>query len=410
MINNPHENRRNHFAITKTVTTVFVTILVLSIILYIIKSTSRKKIDSLQISQYKAFSQNSQDSDKINEKEKITHFSSDSRRQKNISIAFSQLMPTPPVNDIKIDQYKRVWIATEKGVYKIENDELTSFTTENGKFPFAQATCIEFDGKNIWVGGLYGISVYKENGKFVSLTPYFALPSNVVWDILWDGEQLWVATQKGVAFYKSLKIDNILNGVLFSNKTEDNATKVLNSSTTNNGLRSSWCTQIARYYNWLAVTHDNGLSILNLGFPGADPRSWKNIDHAKSSISRPIQDMIFDGKNIWLGTPTGLMMINTSLRDFDSRFSSEMISFSELHGLPSNNIKSMVYHKNTIWLGTDRGLARIRNNQIQTISDLSGKKPEIIRKVAIQGDADNITLLWIGTDFGVQFINTQMAD
>ena len=120
--------------------------------------------------------------------------------------------------------------------------------------------------------------------------------------------------------------------------------------------------------------------------------------------------MTFDGKNIWIGTPTGLMMINTELKDFDSRFSTELISYSELHGLPSNNINSMIFHKNAIWLGTNNGLARIRNNNIQTISDISGKKPESIRKLAIQGEGDNITLLWIGTKSGVQFINTQMAD
>lgn len=409
MINTPSENRKNNFMVNKTVTTVFVTILVIAIIIFIVKSTSRKKIDSLQISQYKSFTQNNQVSDKSNNVDNFNAISKENRNQKNIPVAFSKMLSTPPVNDIKVDQYKRVWIATEKGVYKIENDELTAFSNENGKFPFSQASCIEFDGKNIWVGSLFGICVYNETGKFINQNSNFVLPSNIIWDILWDGEQLWIATQKGVAFFKSLKIDNIISGVQVTNK-EENETKVLNNSNTNNGLRSSWCTQIARYFNWLAVTHDNGLSLLNLAFPAADPRSWKNIDHAKSSIARPIHDMIFDGKNIWLGTPTGLMMINTQLKDFDNRFSAEMISFSKLHGLPSNNVNSMVYHKNTIWLGTTDGLARIRNNQIQTISDISGKKPENIRKLAIQGDSDNITLLWIGTDSGVQFINTQTVE
>lgn len=416
MINTPYEKRKKYFAANKTATTIFVTILVIAILVFIFKSTNRKKNDSLQISQYKSFgSSNSQLNSNKKTLDSLKQFSTESSRQKSISIAFSQILPTPPVNDIKVDQYKRVWIATEKGVYKLENDELTAFTQENGKYPFSQATCIESDGKNIWTGSLFGICRFNESGKFVNETNSFSLPSNVIWDILWDGEQLWISTQKGVAFFKSLIIDNLINGITSDKAAEDNSTKVLDKTTTNEGLQSSWCTNIARYSipghsNWLAVTHDNGLSVLNLAFPAADPRSWKNINHAKSYISRPIHDIIYDGNNIWLGTPTGLMMINTKLRDFPGNFSTEMISFSELHGLPSNNINSLVYHKNTIWLGTSNGLARLRNNQIQIISDISGKKPENIRKLALQGDGDNITLLWIGTDSGIQFINLQTAD
>ena len=407
MINTPHENRK--FNINKTTTTIFVTILVIAIIAFIVKSTSSKKNENLQISQYKSFTNTNQISSDKKTLDNIKQISSDSRGQRNISIAFSQVLPTPPVNDIKVDKYKRVWVATEKGVYKLENDELIAFDTENGKYPFPQASCIESDGKTLWVGSLFGICRYDESGKFVNETKAFSLPSNVIWDLLWDGEQLWVSTQKGVAFFKSLRVDNIINGISESSN-EENSTKVLSNTTTNNGLNGSWCTHIARYGNWFAVIHNNGLSILNLGFYAAEARSWVNIDHAKSSISRPINDMVFDGKYIWLATPTGLMMINRLLGEFYSGFSFEMVSFSELHGLPSNRINSMVYHKNSIWLGTSNGLARIRNNQIQTISDISGKKPESIRKLAIQGDGDNFNLLWIGTDSGIQFINTQMAD
>ena len=410
MTNTPKENKKNNLNIRRNVTTIFVTLLVIAIIFFIIKSTSQKKLESLPVNQYKSFTQSKQINDDKKPIEKLNNISSEGINKKNITVAFSQLLNTPPVNDIKIDQYKRVWVATEKGVYKIENDELTAFTVENGKYPFAQANCIEFDGKNIWIGSLFGICVYNEKGKFINQNSNFSLPSNIVWDILWDGEQLWVATQNGIAFYKSLIIDNILNGIYFDKNNEENKTKFLDNKNTNNGLRSSWGTKIARYYNWLAVIHDNGLSLLNLAFPAADPRSWKNIDHAKSYMSRPIHDIIFDSKNIWLGTPKGLMMINTPLKDFESRFSTEMVSFLKLHGLPSNNINSMAYFKNTIWLGTDNGLAKLRNNQIQIVSDISGKKPQKIRKLAIQGDTDNIILLWIGTDSGVQFINTQMAD
>ena len=406
MINTPNENRKKYFNTNNPLTKIFVTILVIAILVFIVKSTSHKKNSNLPVTQYKAFSNDNNSLNKQNTIDNIKQISSDTRGQKNISIAFSQTIPTPPVNDIKVDQYKRVWIATEKGVFKLENDEMTPFTQENGKFPFPQANSIETDGKNLWVSSLFGICKYDESGKFINKTDGFSLPSNVVWDIKLDGENLWVSTQKGIAFYKSVEIDDESN----DSKDKKETRIIIDKETTNNGLRSSWCTKISKYLNFLAVIHDNGLSVLNIGFPAGSPNAWKNIDHTKSSISRPIYDMTFDGKNIWLGTSTGLMMVNTPLKDFDNSFSSELVSYSELHGLPSNIVYSTVFYKNSIWLGTSKGLARIRNNNIQTISDISVKKPESIRKLAIQGEGDNITLLWIGTNSGVQFINTQMAD
>ena len=402
MTNTPNEYRKKYLNTNNPVTKIFVTVLVIAIIVFIVKTTGRKKSTNLPVTQYKSFTNDSSSQKDKNAIENLKQISSDSRGQKNLSVAFSQIIPTPPVNDIEIDQYKRVWIATEKGVYKLENDEMTAFTDANGKFPFPQANSIETDGKNIWVSSLFGICKYDESGKFINKTDKFSLPSNVVWDIKLDGDNLWVSTQKGIVFYKSVEVED---------ESNDAKSKIIiDKETTNNGLRSSWCTKIARYLNSLSVIHENGLSVFNIGFPAGSPNAWKNIDHTKSSISRPIYDMAFDGKNIWLGTSTGLMMVNTALKDFDSNFSPELVNYSELHGLPSNVIYSLVYHKNAIWLGTSKGLAKIRNNHIQTISDISGKKPEPIRTLAIQGEGDNINLLWIGTNSGVQFINTQLAD
>ena len=89
----------------------------------------------------------------------------------------------------------------------------TQDAVENGKYPFAQASCLETDGNNLWVGSLYGICVYNESGKFVNKNDFFPLPSKIIWDILWDGEQLWISTQKGISFFNSTTIDNIQNGI-----------------------------------------------------------------------------------------------------------------------------------------------------------------------------------------------------
>ena len=62
-------------------------------------------------------------------------------------------------------------------------------------------------------------------------------------------------------------------------------------------------------------------------------------------------------------------------------------------------------HRNSIWAGTDGGLVRIREDRIQLITASSGSAPERVRKLAASGD-----ILWIGSDRGLQFINTAMVD
>lgn len=316
--------------------------------------------------------------------------SSRQNSEKKITIPFSNLIALPPVNDIKADKSGKIWIATENGVYKYENTELFSYTTQNGKYPFKQAECIEIENNNILVGSLYGVSALNHNKKFINKTQEYNLPSEIVWQILWDGSNLWFSTQKGIAF-----------------KSENKPTITINSQNTNNGLRNDWCTRLARFSNWLGVSNDNGLSLWYLDMQAANPNSWKNLDKTKSIISRPIKDIVFDGRKLWLATPTGLMLISTTLDRFFSNFSNDLVTFTELNGLPSNSINSMVFHKNSIWLGTSKGLARIKinSNQIQKIAPLTGESEEVIRKLSLQDD-----ILWIGTNKGVQFINTTMVD
>lgn len=319
-------------------------------------------------------------------KTKATHNANTGKR---ISIPYSNLIKLPPVNDIKADKSGKVWIATENGVYKYENNEISKYTLENGKYPFRQAECIEIENNNVLVGSLYGVSCLNHSVKFVDKTKEYELPSSIIWEIKWDGNNLWFATQNGIAF-----------------KSIQKPTITLNSQNTNNGLRNNWCTHLLRFSNWLAISHDSGISLWYLNMQAANPTAWRNLDKTKSAISRPIRAMVFDGKKLWIGTPTGLMLLNTNTDKLYSRFSSELISFSELHGLPSNSINTMVFHKDSIWLGTSKGLARIiiHNNQIQTVSPITGEYNETIRKLALQDD-----ILWIGTNKGVQFINTAMV-
>ncbi|NCB38051.1 MAG: hypothetical protein EOM80_04710 [Erysipelotrichia bacterium] len=303
-------------------------------------------------------------------------------------IPFSRVFKTGSVNDLFVDPRGRLWAATEDGISTLENELLTNYSINDGTFPFEQAECLTHDGKQMWIGTLFGLCCRNESGKFVRADSSDTLPSQIIYDLLWDGTTIWVGTQKGIAF-----------------KAPSGNFQTVDEHTTNGGLRNNWCKNIARFSNWLVAAHDKGISIWNTSFPASNPELWKNIDNARSAISRPVTGLVFDGKNLWISTAHGVLLLTTPIEKFFSEFVPNLVSYSKIHGLPTNRVNAMISHKGNIWIGTDEGLARIKNERIQLISPSSGNYTRNIRQFAASGD-----ILWIGTDKGIQFINTAMVD
>ncbi len=373
-------NIKDFFLTHKKATIISLSVIVVILLLAIITRNSAP--ETVKIEQSQISSENN-----ANESNIPVQSAANTKNKKNLIVPFSKPINTPPINDIKVDHSGNVWLATNNGVYKLSSNELTAYTKQNSKFPFPQAECIECLQNEIFAGSLYGLCKLSKNDSFKNITDQYPLPSNVILSILWDNSNLWLATTKGVVF-----------------KNSNDQIDCLTTVSTNNGLKNDWCTNLIQFNQYLAVSNDSGLSIWNIQYPAANPTVWKNLEHTKTNIPRPINDIAFDGKNIWLATPSGLILLKTSLKQLYD-FSRESISYTEPNGLPSSKINTMVYHKNSLWLGTAKGLARFRNNQIQTISPLSGEKSEEIRKLAVHGD-----ILWIGTTNGIQYINTAVVD
>lgn len=303
-------------------------------------------------------------------------------------VPFSRPVKTAAVNDLLVDPSGTLWAATEAGVTSIENDQIKHYRLADGSFPFSQAQCLAHDGQQLWVGTLYGLSVMKDNKRFIRADSSVSLPSQMIWDLTTDGKTLWAGTQKGAAFLG-----------------KDGTFVCIDVETSNSGLRQNWCKRIFRMQNWFVAAHDSGISLWNTSFPAANPEWWKNIDHARAGLIRPVTDIAFDGKFLWLSTPRGVMHLITPVDRFFSDFVPSLVSYSRVHGLPSDRINSIMYHKASLWLATNEGLARIKNEHIQLISPESGNFARRIRKLASSGD-----LLWLGTENSIQFINTAMVD
>ena len=305
-----------------------------------------------------------------------------------MKIPFSKPIVTAAVNDLLVDPSGTVWAATETGVTSVQNDIVTHYSLADGTFPFPQAECLAHDGKQLWVGTLFGLCQKSQNNRFVRADVSESLPSQLIWDMTTDGTTLWVGTQKGAAF---------LN--------KEGTFTTIDEKSSNSGLRQNWCKQIFRMGSWFVAAHDKGISLWNTSFPAANPEWWKNIDHARAGLTRPVTDIAFDGKHLWLSTPRGVLHLTTPVDRFFSDFVPNLVSYSRIHGLPADRISSIISHKDSLWLATDEGLARINKEVIQLISPESGNFARRIRKLASSGD-----LLWLGTDNAIQFINTAMVD
>lgn len=303
-------------------------------------------------------------------------------------VPFSRPIMTAAVNDLLVDPAGTLWAATEAGITSIQNDQVKHYRLADGTFPFPQAQCLAHDGQQLWVGTLYGLCVMSDNKRFLRAESSVSLPSQMIWDLTTDGKTLWAGTQNGAAFLGP-----------------DDTFVCINEETSNAGLRQNWCKRIFRVQNWFVAAHDSGISLWNTSFPAANPEWWKNIDHARAGLIRPVTDIAFDGKFLWLSTPRGVMHLTTPVDRFFSDFVPNLVSYSRVHGLPSDRINSIMYHKGSLWLATNEGLARIKNEQIQLISPESGNFARRIRKLAASGD-----LLWLGTENSIQFMNTAMVD
>lgn len=299
-----------------------------------------------------------------------------------LALPFSPIIITDTVNDILIDPQGKLWAATESGLSKIEGNLKTDYSEENGLLQSPQAQCLAHDGKNLWIGTLYGLFRMRQNGRIEKIQQFSEVSTELIWSLNWDGKTLWIATQNGLVF-----------------RGNDNF-ELVDRNVTNGGLRNNQIKRILSFSSWLVAAQDTGLSLWNTNFPAANPAAWKNIDHARAGLVRPVNCLAFDGKNLWTGTPGGAMMLTTSVDKLFSEQGSSFIVFSRLHGLPSNNVRAIIAHRTGLWIGTNAGLAKISDNTIQLVKPSSGRLAANIRAMTSSGD-----ILWIGSDEGLQFVN-----
>lgn len=307
----------------------------------------------------------------------------------SIQLPFSQLVETGRVNDMATDLDGNLWVATENGVTSISSDRNTikHYSLKDGTFPFAQASSVVFDGKTLWVGSLFGLCKLSKSKLFVTADESFLLPSQVVWDLYWDTKTLWISTQEGIGFI-----------------TNDRELQILTQETTNKALKNYWCKNIEKIKHWFIVLNDSDISFWNTNYPASNPEIWRTLNIESSPLPRTINGLTTDDNHLWLATSNGLYQLTVPVDKFFNESLNKFKTYTKLNGLASNNIGGVIHHKDAIWVGTSEGLAYIKNERVQMIYPNFGEFHKDIRRLHAIGD-----ILWLGTNNGVQFINTAMV-
>jgi ligand-binding sensor domain-containing protein/AraC-like DNA-binding protein len=276
------------------------------------------------------------------------------------------------VRGIISDQQGNLWVATDYGLNRINNNGIQIYTEKDGLYDNTISSLAVDSWNNLWIGTFRGglakynreitaVYGYKEGLRNLSVRTLLADPRGF----------LWIGTAEGMYYIK--RDEGLVHPVRGTDYTPIN-------------------TIIEKTFDYLWLgTMVGGL------------KQMKIDDLTRGAVTDLLPDDFIhcllkdNAGNIWIGTDTG-GLVQLKIR--------RIFNITEKQGLP-DNVVSAVYQdrSNTIWIGTrDKGLVRIRDkNKFRVFNKndrLSSNRISVIFE-------DKQGQLWIGTrDQGLNiFIN-----
>lgn len=279
------------------------------------------------------------------------------------------------VYDIRQDKKKYLWVATAEGLNKFDGYNFSVYKHDKHDPNSIQSDLIRdifFDKENgLWVGTGTGLSFYdQENGKFIN----YLLNTQVNYIYQTTPDALHIATANGIfKFDKETKhfklipvkgtttnqaqviarYNNLLlagfNDGLYMSSVEDGENfipfskylegiNIMDILATQKGL-------------WIA-TEGNGLYYFDTA--GNPPKQYLHDDKQPKSLSSDyVRSLCYDMQDrLWVGTFTGLSILNESSGDFDCYYNDSR----EQGSISQNSVRSLFLdHQGAMWIGTYYG-------------------------------------------------------
>lgn len=308
-----------------------------------------------------------------------------------------------------------IWLGTEnQGVFRYENEKLTSFTVNDGLVDNSVGTICRTPEGALWFGTTNGASRYFRD-HWQTFTTANGLVDNHIRAIFQSSDgSIWFATPQGVSRYlagnwKTYTIANglIANSILSIAESPDGA---LWFGTAGGG--------VSRYKNnrWMTFTIANGLAgnSVRVIFSASDGALWFGTE--ENGVSRYLNglwtnfnsgnglagDFIYSivesgDQGVWFG----------SRENGVSRYREQVwTNFSVKDGLVSDSITAIHSAQNgAVWLASWRGVSRFQHNRWAQFTTANGLNSDSITALT----QSNNGALWFGTwEKGIcRFLNSR---
>lgn len=301
----------------------------------------------------------------------------------------------------------KMWIGTSDGLcsfeYNQKSFEQYKYNPNNsGSIPSYVVTSIcEDKNKNLWLS-FFGGGIAKFNPARKQFTKFKfdknnnQLSNENVNNIFIDSDQnLWIGTQKGLNVLNTLK--NELNR--FEN----------NSGFDDNSLRNDDIQYIAKDRTGIIFigTRINGITVLKKSL-----KKFEHYTHSTKSANSLLNNGVFSfaldsSQNIWIGTLEGLNKFNPKTKTFTAFKAGNSGS-----QISNDNIWYLMADpdKKTLWVGTGTGLDLFDINSGRVIKKYAAdyNNSNKLSNASIYCLTYDITgEIWVGTDFGLNKINTK---
>ena len=115
--------------------------------------------------------------------------------------------PATPVSAILEDREGRIWIGSDVGLYRLDGDRSTRFTTADGLASTLVLCVLETREGDIWIGTPRGMSRFR-NGRFTSYSVEDGLFHDTVLTIFEDDDGfLWTSSSRGISRIRTSDFD-----------------------------------------------------------------------------------------------------------------------------------------------------------------------------------------------------------
>jgi ligand-binding sensor domain-containing protein/signal transduction histidine kinase len=268
---------------------------------------------------------------------------------------------TEPVDHLLEDRQGVLWIATERGLLRLEGDQLQSFAPPSPLAASRVLSMYEDREGDLWLGtDSDGLHLLRDQ-KFTTYTTRDGLSGNFVRSVFQSPSgELWIGTD-GAGLNRRTS-----NGFLHFSTAEGLSSNVI-LSLAGNPDGDLW------------IGTPNGLNRLHQG----------RIERFTSANGLPddfIRSLYTDHDgSLWVGTGHGLAHLAAG----------KFTSYSSMDGLGSDLIGAIL-RSGPLWIGTSAGLSRLRDNAFANYTVQQGLSNNTV--TAISQDTEGT--LWLGTNGG----------